>query len=728
MFEALSVSESTTLYRHGTPFHTDAIVLPISTDKSNEAKRLPYKISAKCKKRTTILTLHLAPEDRVYGLGENLGSLNRRGKRYRLYAKDEPDQNPSKQSLYSSHPFVIIQGSQNFGLFIDFPGEIVFDVGFTEIDTLSIEIASADFDLYIFNSQQPLAIIKSYLQLTGCPYFPPRWSFGYQQCRYSYPDEKTVREICDNLEKHQIKCNAIYIDIDYMVGYKIFSVHPERFPDLPKLVADLKDKDIRVIPIIDPGVKIEPGYLPYDSGLEKKVFCQNKDGTPFVGAVWPGLVHFPDFLNKKCRAWWGSLYREFCEMGIEGIWNDMSEPSVFFTPNGVKKMRRFVRKKAPALEQGEDPIGFITNIGRFWGNEEYYTEFYHQTDEGNVVNHRDVHNLYGFNMARATSDGLLANIPDKRYFLVTRSSYAGMHRFAVIWTGDNSSWWEHMAENIQMLMSLNMAGFFFVGADVGGFGGDTSPELLIRWTQLGLFNPLFRNHSTKGSRDQEPWRFGEKVCSIVKNIIDLRYSLIPYIYSEYLYSLRSLKPLIRPLFFDFTGDKTAPEIEDQFMLGQSIMAAPVYKQGAKGRFVHLPECRWALWLANDWKNRNLKVYSPGDYFVECPLDSTPIFLRENHLLPLCNPDESADPQTLYVTGLITDEASLTLFSDDGITFEYQNDQVSSVTLTAKKTRDGFEVSVTPNIHPSIPIKLEKVVFDICDENGTMTTIEKSLSS
>lgn len=671
----------------------------------------------------------LDEHDRVFGLGQMLGALNRRGKRYRLFAKDEPSHTPEKASLYGSHPFFIVQGSKTFGVFVDYPGELVIDVGFTEKDLLEVMLPSAHFDLYLIESWDVRHIIREFLQLTGAPYLPPRWSFGYQQCRYSYPDATSIREVAAKCRDHGIPCDAIYLDIDYMKDYKIFTVDNEKFPDLPGLTRELREQGIKLIPIIDPGVKVEPGDDTYDTGLRGGHFCLDEDGAPFIGAVWPGFVHFPDFMNSNCRRWWGSLYKAFFDIGIEHFWNDMNEPAIFYTPRSLSLLRKTVSRIEATDDLGTGAVDFISSLGQFWQNEDDLRRLFHTLDDGSRVRHWDIHNLYGASMARATAEGLLSMKPAQRYFLIARSSYIGMHRYAVIWTGDNASWWEHMLAQIRMVLSLNLAGFFYCGGDIGGFGGDASPELCIRWTQLGCFTPLFRNHSTKGSRSQEPWAFDPQSLAIMREFIQVRYALLPYIYSEYLHSIQNLNPFVSPLFLHF-GDPALKDIEDQFMFGNSIMVAPVHIQGARSRFVYLPECRWLYWNLTAWNQRDMQVLSPGSHLISVELNETPVFLRENSLLPLCAPARNGDeplPETLEVIGFVTTRASYTLLLDDGSTWEYKQGRKASIGITVEKQGNQYRVDVQQRGPRNLCGNLQRIRFEIYDEQTAAHHSEAKIS-
>ncbi|WGS64195.1 TIM-barrel domain-containing protein [Marinitoga aeolica] len=710
----------TKLYRFGKPFATDATVIKPEEKDLKNCEKVNY-FDIKVKENKTVLTLNLDYEDRIYGLGETLGGLNKRGKIYKLYATDDPVHSPEKESLYSSHPFVIID--KKFGFFIDYPSEIIFDIGYTKFDEMIITINSKDFDLYIFESKRALEVIREYLRLTGIPYIPPKWAFGYQQCRWSYPDAKTIKNIANNFREKGIPCDAIYMDIDYMKDYKVFTIDENKFPNFPEFVSEMKEKGFNLVPIVDPGVKIEKKYDVYEEGVENNYFCKDEKGEEFVATVWPGFTHFPDFLNPEVRKWWGEKYKLFTDLGIRGFWNDMNEPSIFFVPERLKNYLDKIyelKNKEVGLEffMIKDKILLLSN------NRDDYKSFYHVTPYGKYSNDQ-LHNLYGYYMAKATvEEGFEKIIPNERYLLLSRSSYSGHHRIATIWMGDNMSWWEHMLVNIRMLMSLNMAGFFYTGADIGGFGANSSPELVVRWMQLGIFSPLYRNHSALGTRNQEPWVFDENIEKILRNTIKLRYALIPYLYSEFFNSINNLKPFISPLFFHF-DDKISKEVEDQFMIGNSIMATPIIQPNARGRYVHLPEAKWLYWSASNFKERNMKIYEPGDYYIKAELNEIPIFIKENSLI-LLNEEEinyvNEKPiKELTVIGFVTGSAEFTYFDDDGETYNFKNGKYVKINIVVKKTENGYNYEIEKDESEDFVSTVERIKFEIYDEKGNKHT-------
>ena len=435
--------------------------------------------------------------------------MNKRGGLYESWAVDDPVHTPDKRSLYAAHNFLIIDGGpggSNLGLFIDYPGKVSFDVGFTVSDTLTVTAAAADYDIYLIRGASSAEIARGFRQIIGKPYLPPGWAFGYQQSRWGYDTAGTVEALGRRFREEEVPCDAIYLDIDYMERYKDFTIHPDRFPEFAAFVARMRRLGIRLVPIIDAGIRIEEGYSVYEEGLAGGYFCLNTEGKPFTATVWPGRCHFPDFLNPAARRWFGSRYRLLTEAGIEGFWNDMNEPALFFTDEGMAAAMELA-DKARGRNLIVDQFFALRKAFAFDDMETDFDAFYHRTGDGETVNHAEVHNLYGAAMTRAAAEGLSEINPDARFLLFSRSSYVGMHRYAGLWTGDNASWWEHLLLNIKMMPALNMCGFLYSGADIGGHMLDANGQLVSRWTQFGVFTPLFRNHTTRDSREQDPFAF-----------------------------------------------------------------------------------------------------------------------------------------------------------------------------------------------------------------------------
>jgi alpha-glucosidase len=449
----------------------------------------------------------------------------------------------------------------------------------------------------------------------------------------------------------------VYLDIDYMQDYKDFTVNPERFPNFPEYVDKLKGEHIRLVPIIDAGVKIEKGYDVYEEGVEKGYFCKREDGSDFAVAVWPGWTHFPDFLNKDAREWFGNQYKKLIDMGIEGFWNDMNEPAIFYSKEGVDGVNKAVIDYANVLkDKPEDVLSDDKNfdnitdaanalpneiknrLDNIQNNPEDYKRFYHNID-GKKVRHDTVHNLYGYNMTRAAGEAFKRISPDKPILMFSRSSYIGMHRYAGIWMGDNKSWWSHLLMNLKMLPSLNMCGFIYTGADLGGFGDNTSRDLVLRWLALGVFTPLMRNHAALGTRQQECYQFED--IEDFRSVIDVRYRLVPYLYSEYLKAVRTDDMYFKPIGFEYPYDKRAVEREDQLFLGNEVMIAPVYTQNMTGRFVYLPDDMKFIKFMPDGTIYEEEL-SKGDHYINVELNEVPLFIRKNKCIPIVDVAQSVE--------------------------------------------------------------------------------------
>ncbi|MGL1891181.1 MAG: DUF5110 domain-containing protein [Spirochaetaceae bacterium] len=674
----------------GKPFNTEAI---INTDKIIETKEIVSYIKTDVKNGFT-LTYPMDPKDIVYGLGENVNGLNKRGGLYESFCTDDFDHTPDKKSLYAAHNLIIIDGQRNFGIYIDHPGMVSFDIGFTDKDNISIYAENPNLNLYLIEGDSTKIIVKKFREAIGLSFVPPKWAFGFQQSRWSYPDEKAITKIADEFLEKDIPCDSIYMDIDYMDNYKNFTVDNNKFPNFPEFVKTIKDKGFRLIPIIDAGCKIEEGYNIYDEGLELGHYCVDKVGKTFVGAVWPGRVHFPDFMNAKSRKWFGDKYKFLIDQGIEGFWNDMNEPAIFYSEEGIKKAYKKLEKVKGTNLDIYSFFDIKDTFSKISNNIDDYKSFYHNVD-GELINHYDLHNLYGYNMTRAASDSMSDLYPNKRFLLFSRASSVGMHRYGGIWTGDNKSWWEHLELNIKMLPSINMVGFLYSGADVGGFGCNANAELTIRWTQFGIFTPLLRNHAALGTRNQEPFSFDSETTDILRDTIKLRYALIPYIYSEYMKSVIQSESYIKPLSFEYI-DNISRRIEDQVLIGDSIMLTPIYKANNLGRNVYLPE-DMLLTKASNYKKMDFEVIQKGHSYINVDLHQVPLFIRKNKILVIGNHAknvESINNKEIEIVAFVESKASYTLYDDDGKTDNYKDGTYSEVVFTITKgDTQEFEVLV-----------------------------------
>ena len=484
---------------------------------------------------------------------------------------------------------------------------------------------------------------------------------------FGYTTKEDFRAVAKGYRENHIPIDMIYMDIDYMQSFKDFTVNEENFPDFPEFVQEMDDQDIRLIPIIDAGVKVEPGYEIYEEGVKNNYFCKREDGSDFVAAVWPGDTHFPDMLNPEARKWFGDKYRFLIEQGIEGFWNDMNEPAIFYSSEGLAEARELAGEFAKDTEGKTHPWEMQDKMLSIANNPEDYKRFYHNVD-GKKIRHDKVHNLFGYNMTRAAGEAFERIDPEKRFLMFSRSSYIGMHRYGGIWTGDNKSWWSHILLNLKMLPSLNMCGFLYTGADLGGFGADTTRELLLRFLALGVFTPLMRNHSATGTREQECYQF-ENIEDF-RAVINTRYRLVPYLYSEYMKAALSDDMYFKPLGFVYPDDKRAIRVEDQLMLGNEIMIAPVYEQNARGRYVYLPEeMKFVKFLPDG--SISEEILAKGIHYVDVASNEVPLFIRNGKCIPVAEAAEcvkNIDTEHLQLIGY--ENSSYTMYEDDGIRKDY----------------------------------------------------------
>lgn len=654
-------------FSFGHPFPTQSVVLSLPA----ESGPVPFLTPDGTGWRFT-----LSEQAAVYGLGEMPRGINKRGWHYITNNTDESRHSEDKLSFYGAHNFLLVRdGSTCFGLFVDFPGKVYYDIGYTRHDLFSFHTETPDYDLYLLSGGNENAICKEFRTLIGRSYIPPKWAFGLAQSRWGYKTEEDVREVARQYKEHDLPLDMICMDIEYMQDYADFTVNKERFPDLTKLSADLKAQGIRLVPIIDAGVRIDPNDPTCTEGLEKGYFCKKADGTPFVAAVWPGKAYFADFLRPEVREWFGHKYKALTDCGIEGFWNDMNEPSLFYSP---ERLRAFLNDMAALREKDniEQEEFFPRVVGGAMGlmnSPADYASFYHEVD-GQKVRHDQVHNLYGGSMTRAAGEAFADLRPGQRTLLYSRSSFIGSHRYGGIWLGDNNSSWAQLLANIQMMPSVQMCGFLYSGADLCGFSSDTTPDLALRWLEFGLLTPLMRNHSAVGTRMQEYYRFPE-VLPAVRNMIRLRYALLPYLYSEFMKAALENTSYFRPLAFDYPDDPDAREVEDQLLLGEGLMAAPVYVQNAHGRHVYLPEPMKLLRLraVDDYDE---EILPAGHHYIRCALDEMLLFLRPGHIVPVAQPANNTselDDASLTLWSFLPDgeSAEYRMYRDDGVTTEYE---------------------------------------------------------
>lgn len=657
-------------YSFGNPIETDAVVKDIA---ETEWKDGVFR------KVGNSFHYTLRPDEIIYGLGENVRGMNKRGWRYVSECADNPNHCEHTSSLYGAHNFIMIgDGVQKTcGLFVDTPGRVTFDAGYTDIDELCITMEDGDYKLYLIEGASYPDVVKEFRELIGRSYIAPRWAFGYGQSRWSYNTADEVREVAAEYKKRNIPIDSIYLDIDYMERYKDFTINRDTFADFEDLVEEMKEQNIHLVPIIDGGVKKEDGYDVYEEGKEKGYFCKDEDGEDFVIGVWPCKCCFPDMLNYEAREWFGNKYRILIDKGIDGFWNDMNEPAIFYSEKRLKKVFDKMEEYKTANLDVNTFFEMTNLIGTISNNPEDYASFYHNY-KGKRYRHDKVHNLFGYYMTRSAAEAFERYVPEKRILLFSRASYIGMHRSGGIWQGDNMAWWSHLKMNVKMMPSLNMCGFLYTGADVGGFGADTTEDLVLRWLEFAVFTPLLRNHSARGTRRQEVYRFSH--VQDFTDVIGVRYQILPYIYSEYMKAALRNTMMFSPLSFIYGEDALAGQVEDQLLIGENIMIAPVCEQNASGRVVYFPQRMKQLIFRKGTVVEGI-VYEKGFAYVDMPMGSVNIFLREGYLFPVakggkCVEDVDFEDLTLYSFG--EEIKPYEYYLDDGETKDF--DIVSHVRM------------------------------------------------
>lgn len=656
-------------FTFNSPIPTKAVVADIKAS----TEKLPY-----FEYKDSSFSYTMSDSACVYGLGEAVRGINKRGWIYEGYCSDDPNHSEDKRSLYGAHNFLLVDdksnGGDRFGVFFDYPARITFDIGYTDSSKLVVSTEKADIDVYIIEGETLREIVKNFRTIIGMSYVAPKWAFGFMQSRWSYFTKDDVIRIADSYKEADIPLDAIFLDIDYMERYKDFTINDERFPDFAQFVSYMKSRGIRLVPIIDAAVKAEDGYDVYEEGRKNNYFCKDENGEDYIVGVWPGKTVFPDFLNDEVGKWFGDKYKLLTDMGIEGFWNDMNEPAIFYSEKGVERAFEEIEKYKDISLDANTFFDCRDVFARLSNSQEDYNAFYHNYD-GKKYKHNDIHNLYGYFMTKSASEAFKRNIPDKRTLMFSRASYIGAHRYGGIWTGDNHSWWSHILLCLKQMPSLNMCGFLYSGCDIGGFNGNCTKDLLLRWLSLSIFTPLMRNHSACGTKDQECFAFGD--TESFKNIVDLRYRLLPYIYSEYMKATLSNDMYIRPLSFDFENDEIAKTVEDQLMVGDSIMIAPVYTQNAKGRYVYLPENMTAIRLNSDGTLTESEI-EKGHHYIEVALDEVVFFIRNGRCIPLCNRADNVDSIDEKTIKLYGSGDTYELYSDDGYTTSPSLERIKTI--------------------------------------------------
>ena len=553
-----------------------------------------------------------------YGLGDKPMHSNLKGKRVENWNTDEYAFGKDRDPIYKTVPFYIgLNEKMSYGIFFDNTFKTHFDFAQERRDITSFWADGGEMNYYFFYGPEMKDVVKNYTNLTGVPEMPPMWALGFHQSKWSYYPENKFRKLAEEFRSRQIPCDALYLDIDYMDGFRCFTWDKEKFPNAKQMVSDLEEDGFKTIVIIDPGIKIDPDYSVYNEARENDYFCKRSDGPYMKGKVWPGECNFPDFTNPEVRQWWTGLYKELiAETGIKGVWNDMNEPAVMEIPG-----------KTFPLDVRHDY-------------------------DGNPCSHRKAHNVYGMQMARATYEGVKKYMYPKRPFVITRAAYSGTQRYTSSWTGDNVASWEHLwLANIQV-QRMSLSGMGFTGVDIGGFAEQPTPELFARWIQLGVFSPFCRVHSSGHHGDQEPWSFGPEVEAISKKFIELRYTLLPYIYTMFYEYVKYGKPMVKPLYYVDQEDAHTHYRTDEFIMGNDLLVCPILEANATGRRMYIPR---GLWY-NFWTGE--AVQGGQEVWVDADLSTIPVFVRAGAVIPRY-------PVQQYVGEKVVDELTLQTYFTEG---------------------------------------------------------------
>jgi alpha-glucosidase len=590
----------------------------------------------------------MPPDENYYGLGDKAGPMNRRNRAFTMWNMDMYGWQESSDPLYKTIPFFMgLRKGTAWGVLFDNTYRSSFDFGKESADYFSFGAEGGELNYYFFAGPEPKKVMEEYTALVGRTPLPPLWSLGFQQSRYSYYPEAHVREIARTFREKKIPADVIYLDIDYQQGNAPFTINRESFPHFEQMIADLRAEGFHVITITDLHIKRDPdhGYAPYDSGIQNDVFVKNPDGSIYVGKVWPGDSVFPDFTLSRVRDWWGGLYKGFVGMGVCGFWNDMNEPALF---------------------ERADKTMPLDNV--------------HRLDDGTTLDHRAIHNVYGMQNARATYEGLRKLEGDERPFVLTRAAYAGAQRYAATWTGDNSSTWNHLTMSTPMLVSMGLSGYPLVGDDIGGFAGSPPADLLTRWIEVGALNPIDRDHTVKGSADQEPWVHGPAHEAIRRRYIELRYKLLPYIYTQMEETSRTGLPLMRPIFLEYPQAEEFYGNDRDFLFGQDLFVAPVVTEMVGAEEIHLPPGDWYdFWTA--------KKYSSKDHIEIHPaLEEMPLYVRGGAIIPMQPVVQSTSEKPsgdLLLRVYPGEDCRGALYEDNGHTFAYQRGEFLRVNYSCR---------------------------------------------
>ncbi len=699
--------------REGTlPYHSWIVATgdetwPTQHDSEAQSLLAPYFQGFAYSDNQLRWTRALPEHENFYGFGEHTKAMNKRGEFLPLWNWD-PDMGHGPQTgrMYSEIPFFLsispTTGNAT-GLLVDHTGNTEMDMGHSNATQVQITVQGDSLTFYFFAGPTPADVLRQYTDLTGRMPMPPRWALGHHQGRWSYFTDQEVRAITTQFRERNHACESLWLDIDHMDGFRTFTWNTKTFPDPTKLNQDMLEQGFHLIPVINPGIKADRDYVVYQQGLAHGYLCRKQGGDLFMGTAWPDDCNFADFSRSDVRKWWGDLFHGFLQQGIAGSWNDMNEPSqaTMIEKKYNKRTQKTFSDDVMHIASGENITG----------------------PDGPPILHKFFHNAYGLQMARAMREGTQRFAPDKRPFVLSRSGTAGIQRYSATWTGDNSSWWEHISLAIRMCLNMGISGQPFMCANIGGFWENCTGELLVRFAQLGAFLPLCWNHNATGNVPQEPWAFGEPYESAYRKAIEQRYRLLPYLYNVFHEASVNGTPIIRPIFYHYWQEQAVYDVEDAFLVGESLLTAPITTEGAKSRQVYLPQGTWV----NYWNGTH---YQGGKaYEIAAPLDQWPLFVRGNSILasgPMMQfiGQHETDPMTLTCYMVNEGKATVTLYEDDGNSMAYQRGAFASTVITCQIAGEQVTVDIEEqhdNYHPP------RTTYEVIVKSGEHT-LQKRVSA
>lgn len=624
--------------------------------------------------------------EHYFGLGDKASNLNMRDHRFQNWGTDEYGFAKDRDPLYRNIPFYYgLHKEGCYGIFFDNTYRTFFDFAKERKNVTSFWAEGGEINYYFIAGSSLMNVAQRYSRLTGKPEMPPKWSLGYHQCKWSYSSEKEVMEIATKLRDLNIPTDAIYLDIDYMEGFRCFTWNKENFPDPKGMVRKLKEMGFKTVAIIDPGIKIDMDYWVCKEGFEKDYFCKHADGPLYKGKVWPGDCYFPDFTNPEVREWWSGLFKGLIEdVGLAGVWNDMNEPAIMDVPTKT-----------------------------------FPLDIRHDFD-GNPCSHRKAHNVFGMQMSRATHEGVKKFAFPNRPFIITRSTYSGGQRYSSVWTGDNIATWEHLwVANVQC-QRLSISGFSFVGTDIGGFTEHPTMELFVRWMQLAVFHPLMRTHSSGDHGEQEPWSFGEEATDLVREAIELRYRLLPYHYTNFYQYVKDGKPMIRPLSFYDPSDAQTWYRQDEFLFGDHILVCPVLSPDRQGRRMYLPKGQWYQFFTDE-------VFTGGkEIYMDTPMNQIPVLVKAGAIIPMGPVSqyveaESRDQELHVYRG--EEAVDSTLYDDAGDGYSHKQGYYINRNLSVLPSAKKYRISQHKEGRMPCPFSEFKMVYHGFDQLPSVVEVD-----